>query len=171
MLKLSSQLWLIPGKDLPEKLATMEKWGFDGVELDGDIVGNEKKYEDAVKNTKLKVSAVCGAKGTADGDLVSDDVEKRAPAVEDIKRALTSAGALGSTGVIYVPAFNGQTKLSNQEIRKILLDTLPAHRRARREGGHAADAGAAESQARRSSSARWPTPPRSPATARAPASA
>ena len=30
------------------------------------------------------------------------------------------------TGVIYVPAFNGQTKLANQEIRKILLDTLPA---------------------------------------------
>ena len=48
---------------------------------------------------------------------------------------LTSAGALGSTGVIYVPAFNGQTKLANQEIRKILLDTLPAI------GEHAAKAG------------------------------
>lgn len=125
-LKLSCQLWIIPGKDLQEKLATMEKWGFDGVELGGDIVGNEKKFEDAIKNTKLKVSAICGANGCANGDLVSDVVEKRAPALEAIKRALTSAGALRSTGVIFVPAFNGQTKLANQEIRKILLDTLPA---------------------------------------------
>jgi sugar phosphate isomerase/epimerase len=126
VLKLSSQFWLVPGKDLPEKLATMEKWGFDAVELNGDIVGREKEFEDAVKNTRLKVSAICGAKGTADGRLVSDDVNKRAPALEDIQRVLTSAGALGSTGVIYVPAFNGQTKLNNQEIRKILLDVLPA---------------------------------------------
>ena len=84
---------------------------------------------------------------------------------------LTSAGALGSTGVIYVPAFNGQTKLGNQEIRKILLDMLPALGEHAAEGGHAADDGAAEPQARRSSSARWPTPPRSPAIATAPASA
>ena len=125
-LKLSSQLGVIPGKDLAEKLAAMEKWGFDAVELPGDAVGNEKKYEDAMKNTKLKISALCGADGCANGDLVSDVVAKRAPAFEAIKRALTSAGALGCTGVIFVPAFNGQTKLGNQEIRKILLDKLPA---------------------------------------------
>ncbi len=126
ILKLSSQLGIIPGKDLQEKLAAMEKWGFDGVELGGDLVGNEKKYEDAVKNTKLKLSALCGANGCANGHLVSDVVEKRAPAFEAIKRAITSAGALHCTGVIYVPAFNGQTKLCNHDIRKILLDTLPA---------------------------------------------
>jgi len=122
-LKLSSQTTVIPGKELPEKLAAMEKWGFDGVEVFGDIVGNEKKYEDALRNTKLKMSAVCW--GSSKGDLVSDVVEKRPGAVEAFKRVLTSAGALGSTGVIYVPAFNNQTKLSNQEIRKVLLDTLP----------------------------------------------
>ena len=126
VLKLSSQLAVIPGKDLQEKLAAMEKWGFDAVEMPGDAVGNEKKYEDAVKNTKLKISALCGANGCANGDLVSDVVEKRAPAFEAIKRALTSAGALGCTGVIFVPAFNGQTKLGNQEIRNILVDKLPA---------------------------------------------
>jgi sugar phosphate isomerase/epimerase len=125
-LKLSSQLSIIPGKDLSEKLATMEKWGFDAVELYGDAVGNEKTYTDAIKNTKLKISTICGPAGGADGRLVSEIVEKRAPAFEDLKRALTSAGAMGSTGVIYVPAFNGQTKLANQEIRAILLDKLPA---------------------------------------------
>lgn len=126
VLKLSSQIGIIPGKDVQEKLALMEKWGFAGVELPGDVVGNEKKYADALKNTKMKFSAICGAAHCADGDLVSDVVEKREPAYEAIKRALTTAGEVGSTGVIFVPAFNGQTKLGNQEIRNILIDKLPA---------------------------------------------
>jgi sugar phosphate isomerase/epimerase len=123
-LKLSCQVWLIPGKDLPEKLALMEKWGFDAVELGGDIVGNEDKHINAVKKTKLKVSAICG--GSPNGKLVSEDSDTRTKAVEVLKRLVTSAGAVGSIGPILVPAFNGETKLGNQEIRKILLDTLPA---------------------------------------------
>jgi sugar phosphate isomerase/epimerase len=123
-LKLSCQVWNIPGKDLDEKLATMEKWGFDAVELPGDIVGNEQKYVDAVKKTKLKVSAICG--GAPNGDIVSEDAGKRVEAVKVLKQLLTSAGAVGAVGPILVPAFNGQTKLGNQEIRKILVDTLPA---------------------------------------------
>jgi sugar phosphate isomerase/epimerase len=123
--QISSQLGIIPGKDLQEKLAKMEQWGFDAVELPGDAANEPKKYADALKNTKLKFSAICGAPGGADGHLVSDDVSKRAPAMERLKVALSAAGELGSTGVIYVPAFNGQTKLGNQEIRKILVDKLP----------------------------------------------
>jgi sugar phosphate isomerase/epimerase len=122
-LNLSSQLGVIPGKDLAEKLANIEKWGFDGVEFYGDVVGNEQKYLDAVAKTKLKISAICW--GSHDGDIVSDVKEKRQPAIDDLKRALESAGEIKSTGVIYVPAFNGQTQLTNQEIRKILLDVMP----------------------------------------------
>lgn len=125
VLKLSSQIGIIPGKDLAEKLALMDRWGFDGVELPGDdLVGHEGKYIDALKQTKLKASAVCG--GMPHGDIVSEDAGKRAEAVEVIKRVLTAAGAVGSVGPILVPAFNDQTKLGNQEIRKILVDTLPA---------------------------------------------
>ncbi len=124
VLKLSSQLGVIPGKSLEEKLAKMEQWGFDGVELPADIVGKEKMYQDAIRKTKLKFSAVCF--GSMNGDLVSEDASKRGPAAEKLKQVLTSAGELGTTGVIYVPAFNGQTKLTNQEIRQILVDTLPA---------------------------------------------
>jgi len=123
-LKLSSQLGIIPGKGLQEKIAKMVQWGFQGVELPGDIAGQEKKFKEAIQGTGLKFSAVCW--GAINGDIVSDVVEKRAPAVEKLKRALASAAELETTGVIYVPAFNGQTKLTNQEIRTILLDTLPA---------------------------------------------
>jgi sugar phosphate isomerase/epimerase len=122
-LKISSQLSIIPGRDLDEKLANLEKWGFDGVEFYGDVVGKEKKFLDAVAKTKLEVSAVCW--GSHDGDIVSGVEEKREPALEDFRRVIESAGAVKSTGVIYVPAFNGQTRLGNQEIRKILLDVLP----------------------------------------------
>jgi sugar phosphate isomerase/epimerase len=121
--KLSSQLTIIPGKDLDEKLANLEKWGFDGVEFDADVIGKEKMYLAAVAKTQLAVSALCW--GAHDGDIVSDVVAKRQPAIDDLRRACESAGEVKSTGVIYVPAFNRQTKLANQEIRKILLDVMP----------------------------------------------
>jgi sugar phosphate isomerase/epimerase len=132
-LNISSQIGIIPGKDLAEKLAKMEKWGFDGVEFGGEVVGREKEHLEAVAKTKLKISAMCW--GAHDGDLVSDVKEKRQPAVDDLKRALESAGEMKMTGVIYVPAFNGQTKLTNQDIRKILLDVMPGI------GEHAVKAG------------------------------
>lgn len=132
-LKLSSQLGVIPGKNVDEKLAKMEAWGFEAVELPRDLVEKEKEYEEAVKKTKLKVSAICW--GSCNGDLVSEVPEKRGGAIQALKDVISAAGRLQSTGVIYVPAFNGQTKLTNQEIRKILLDTLPAI------GEHAVKAG------------------------------
>lgn len=122
-LKLASQLGVIPGNGLDEKLDKMARWGFDAVELGGDIVGNEARYRDATSKAGLKISAICW--GSIGGDLVSDVKEKRQPAFDQFQKMLTAAGELQSTGVIYVPAFNGQTQLTNQEIRTILLDTLP----------------------------------------------
>lgn len=124
VLNLSSQLAVIPGRDLSEKLAKMQKWGFAGVEMGGEVVDNPKQFAEAVAKTDLKISALCW--GSHNGDLVSEDVSKRKQGVDDLKKALAAAGELKSTGVIYVPAFNGQTKLTNQEIREILLKDFPA---------------------------------------------
>lgn len=123
-LKLASQLGVIPGKSLDEKLAKMEAWGFEAVELPRDLVEKEKEYEAALKKTKLKVSAICW--GSYNGGLVSEVPEKRVEAEKALRDVLSAAGRVHSTGVIYVPAFNGQTKLTNQEIRQILLEKLPA---------------------------------------------
>ena len=137
VLKLSSQAGIkggvIPGASLDEKIAKMEKWGFDAVEVYRDAVGDEKTYLDAIGKTQLKVSAVCF--GSIEGNLVSEIPEKRREGKETLRRALETAGQLGAVGLIYVPAFNGETKLTNQEIRQILLDTLPEL------GEHAAKAG------------------------------
>ena len=147
----------------------MEKWGFDAVELGGDIVGNEKKYRDAVKNTKLKISAICWGSHERRSRFRSTPANGPS-AIEVLKRALTSAGAVGSTGVIFVPAFNGQTKLANQEIRKILVDTLPAIGEHAVKAGTRVILGAAEPQRGVLPAASGRRRRRSPATARATAS-
>lgn len=123
VLKLSSQLGVVPGDSLDEKLAKLQAWGCDGVELPGDIVGNERKYRDALAKTDLKVSAVCW--GSHGGALVSADAQRRKEGVEALKRVLAAAGELQSTGVIYVPAFIPETDRTNQEIRQLLVDTFP----------------------------------------------
>ena len=124
VLKLSSQVGVIPGDSLDEKLAKMQAWGFVGVEPHGNVVGQSKEFLAALAKTDLKVSAICW--GSHGGDLVSEDAEKRKKGVEDLKRALETASELNSTGVIYVPAFNHETKRTNQEIRQLLLDEFPA---------------------------------------------
>ena len=122
-LKLSSQFGIIPGKSEEEKMAKMAEWGFDAVEPWRGVVGKEAEFKAAADKAGLAVSAICY--GSTNGDIVSDVVEKRAGGIDNVKRAIEAAGVLGANGVIYVPAFNGQTKLGNKEIRDILLDTLP----------------------------------------------
>jgi sugar phosphate isomerase/epimerase len=123
VLKISSQDGVIPGRDLPEKLAKMEKWGFDGFEVWGSGLADRKKsIQDAMKNSRLQISAICAG---FQGALISDQESERKKAMDTIKEILLPAGELGATGMVVVPAFNGQTKLDNREGRKILLDLLP----------------------------------------------
>lgn len=123
VLKISSQEGIIPGKDLPEKLARMEKWGFDGVEVwGGGLSERVPEIQSALKDSRIKLSAICAG---FEGCLISDQEAERKTAVESMKEILTAAGQLGSTGLIFVPAFNGQTKLDHVEGRRILVDQLP----------------------------------------------
>ena len=123
VLKIASQEGRIPGNDLPEKLVRMEKWGIDGLEVGGGNLHNRvPEIKAALANSKVKMSAICAG---FSGALMSDDEAVRKQCVESMKVILTAAGELGSTGLIYVPAFNGQTKLDHIEGRKILLDLLP----------------------------------------------
>lgn len=122
-LRVSSQEGLIPGKDLQERLATMEKWDIDGIEIGGGgLSGRVAEIQAALKNSSVKISAICAG---FQGALASDQESERQKAVSSMKEILTAAGELGSTGFIFVPAFNGQTKLGHVEARKILLDQLP----------------------------------------------
>lgn len=123
VLKISSQEGIIPGKDLPEKLAKMEKWGFDGIEIGGGgLAPRVPEIKSALANSPIKVSAICAG---FQGALASDDEATRQKCRDSMKEILAAAGEIGSTGLIFVPAFNGQTKLGFVEARKVLLDQLP----------------------------------------------
>ncbi len=122
-LRISSQLGPAPGNSLEEKLEKMKKYGCDAVEYHGDCVGKGKEMRKKAEDAGLEVSVICW--GSHNGDLCSDDVSKRQPGIDDLKKALETAGELGAYGVIYVPAFNGQTKLNNYEIRQRLMEFMP----------------------------------------------
>ncbi len=122
-LRISSQERIVPGKDLPEILAKMDKWGIEGIELGGrGLAGRVPEIKAALANSNVKVSAICAG---FDGALSSDQESERAKCVSSMKDILVAAGELQSTGLIFVPAFNGQTKLNHVDARKVLLDQLP----------------------------------------------
>jgi len=120
--KLSSQEGVIPGKSLTERLDKMEKWGFAGIEFGGGgLAKRVEEIQKALSGRSIKISAICSG---YDGVLISEDPAIRKKCIESIKEILVAAGALGSTGLIMVPAFNGQTKLGHVEGRKVLLEVL-----------------------------------------------
>ena len=122
-LKISSQEGIIPGADLPERLAKMEKWGIEGLEVGGGgLAGRVAEIKAALANSKIKVSAICAG---FQGALTSSDESEREKCRNSIKEILVPAGELGSTGLIFVPAFNGQNPLGLVEGRKMLIDQLP----------------------------------------------
>lgn len=121
-LRLASQDGRIPGKDMKEKLAKLEKWGAVGIEFGGGgLPGRVKSIKDGLAGTNIKVAAICA--GYAH-NLLNDDPEKRQQCMQSIKDILTACGELGSPGLIVVPAFNGQTKMNNNDARKLLVDDL-----------------------------------------------
>ena len=123
VLKLSSQDGVIPGDSLREKVQKMDKWGFDGLEVwGGGLPDRVKEIKEALQGTRIKVSAICaGYKGVP----ISEEKSVRDEAVASMKEILAAAGELGSTGLIVVPAFNGQTKLNHVEGRRVLIGLLP----------------------------------------------
>lgn len=118
-----SQEGIIPGDNLRRKVERMEQWGFVGLEVwGGGLAGRVKEIQDALKGTKVKLSAICAG---YQGVPMSHDPEVRKQFMASAKEILKPAGELGSTGLIIVPAFNGQTELNHVEGRKVLCDLLP----------------------------------------------
>ncbi len=122
-LRLSCQEGVAPGKTLTEKLDFLEQHGFEAIEPGGGNLSKRvEEFQKALQGRKIKISAICaGFKGV----IISEQEEVRQQAIESMKEILTAAGALGSTGMIMVPAFNGQTKLGHKESRDLLVKLLP----------------------------------------------
>ena len=123
VLKLCSQEWLVPGGSLKEKAEKILQWGGCGLEFGGLDVKRAEQIKKELEGTGIGLAALCW--GSLNGDLVSTDLAKRKKGLATLKGVLQAAGVLGSTGVIWVPAFNGQSTLSPAELDKIMDQVLP----------------------------------------------
>ena len=122
LLKLSSQEGVAPGDSLTEKLDFLEEHGFTGLEPWGGGLGNRvTELQKALENRSIKISAVVAG---FSGFLIAKDPVIRREAMDSIKVILEAAGALGSTGLIVVPAFNHQESLPHVEARELLMELL-----------------------------------------------
>ncbi len=123
-LQFCSRFEVIPGKSPEEKMERMKQWGFEGVELPGSAYREPERYRKLCSDIGL-IPTITGSV-SASGALVSDDESRRQEGIDALKQGIDASAAIGQHGVLYVPCFNNQTKLPNQEIRAILLDQMPA---------------------------------------------
>ena len=118
-LKISCQEGVAPGKSLTEKLDFMESLDIVGLEIwGGGLEKRVSEIQQALQNRNMKVSAICAG---FDGWLISDDPAIQKKCMDSLKVIIEAAGELGSTGVIFVPAFNHQKSLPDKEARELLI--------------------------------------------------
>ena len=80
-----------------------------------------KEIKEALNGRNIKVSAICAG---FQGFILSTDPAIRKQCMDTMKEIIAPAGELGSTGVIIVPAFNGQKPAMphTQETRDFLCE-------------------------------------------------
>ena len=120
MLKICSQVGRIPGKTLREKVLKIQDWGGVGIELGGGFAGQMAEIRGALKGTKVGVAAICAGYFP----LIDPDAGKRKDGIRRLKEMCGPAGEIGSTGIIFVPAFNNHPMLPHKESRKVLVEGL-----------------------------------------------
>jgi sugar phosphate isomerase/epimerase len=119
-LNISFQEWTLEGESLGSKLDFMEKLGVNGLEVSGKgLSGRVDELKQALKGRNIQISAICAG---FSGFMLSEEENVRNECRDSMREIITAAGAIGSTGVIIVPAFNSQNpvKPHTQESRDFL---------------------------------------------------
>lgn len=105
-LNISFQEGTAPGKSLAEKFDYMENLGIVGFEPGGrNLASRVGEISQALSGRNIKVSAICAG---FSGFILAEDPGVKAEFDATMRDIVAAAGELGSTGVIMVPAFNGQ---------------------------------------------------------------
>jgi sugar phosphate isomerase/epimerase len=128
-LNISFQEGIAPGENLNEKLDFMEKLGVVGLEVGGSVRGGlfldsrVDELKQALNGRNIKISAICAG---FRGFILSEEDEVRKEFDDTMKVIIEAAGALGSTGVIFVPAFNRQVpvKPHTAETRTFMCEQI-----------------------------------------------
>jgi sugar phosphate isomerase/epimerase len=108
MLKLGTyEAWfdgevIVPGETLEERLANLEAWGYQGIQIQRGTVA--KLGVPGIKKALAESSVqICIFSAGGQGGLLSADEEVRRAAVERIKEGLPQVAELGAVGSIVVP--------------------------------------------------------------------
>lgn len=105
-LNLSFQEGTAPGGSLAEKFDYMENLGITGFEPGGHNLANRvEEITQALSGRNIRVSAICAG---FSGFILAEDPAVKAEFDATMRDIVAAAGELKSTGVIMVPAFNGQ---------------------------------------------------------------
>lgn len=123
-LNISFQEGTAPGKSLSEKFDYMENLGIVGFEPGGGNLANRvNEIKQALNGRNIKVSAICAG---FSGFILAEDPAVKAQFDSTMRDIVAAAGELGSTGVIMVPAFNGQKPClpHTRETRDYLCEQL-----------------------------------------------
>jgi len=130
-MKLSCQEGLVPGATFAEKLKNLEKYGFDGVELNGGALNDPAGFAErkaALRDSPIRASSLCGG---CPAELVHPDRKRRQACADALKRHLDYAAELGAVGPITVPIFNGNDRVpdlspykSRAQLERELLITM-----------------------------------------------
>ena len=123
-LKLSFQEWTAPGDNLDARLDYMESLGIVGLEPGGkNLAARINEFQQALRGRNIRISAICAG---FDGFILAEDPAVKAVFDSTMKDIIAAAGELGSTGVIMVPAFNGQKPVMphTPETREYLCEQM-----------------------------------------------
>ena len=124
-LNVSLQRGKCQGESYAEQMDYCESLGVTGFEPGGwDLVHEFDQISKAIEGRKnLKISAICAG---FEGFILADDPVQKEAFDTSMRRIVEAAGAIGSTGVIMVPAFSGQEpcKPNNQATYDYLCDQL-----------------------------------------------
>src|SRR5437879_2068796 len=94
-MKLSCQEGLAPGETFAEKLANLERYGFDGVELNGarlnDPAGLEER-KSVLRDSRVRASSICGG---CPAELIHPDKARRQACADALRQHLDFAAELG----------------------------------------------------------------------------
>ena len=123
-LKLSFQEGTAPGETLREKLDYMEQHGVVGFEPGGrGLLQRVPQLKEELKGRNIQVTAICAG---FEGFVLSTDAAIRKQFYDTMSEIIIAAGQLGSTGVIFVPAFNQQVPVMphNMDTRNFLCEEI-----------------------------------------------
>lgn len=129
-MKLATQDRPLFGTSFENKLGFIQKFGFDGLELSGEVlIDRFAEIKAAVKSTSMKISSVCGGYR---GWIGHYEQEQRERAIRDIGEIMKYTAEIGAEGVIAPAAFGMFSKKlppfspprSEEADREILLDSL-----------------------------------------------